>query len=91
VEGRRTCGGLRLCAAPYQREAARAITTKLTGGMMSYDWRFDDRDFDRHGDRPTRTDAGGAVRRRQPGRWMVHCHNGYHADAGMMTMIGYRA
>jgi FtsP/CotA-like multicopper oxidase with cupredoxin domain len=25
-----------------------------------------------------------------PGRWMVHCHNAYHADSGMMTMIGYR-
>ena len=21
-----------------------------------------------------------------PGIWMLHCHNGYHMDAGMMTM-----
>jgi FtsP/CotA-like multicopper oxidase with cupredoxin domain len=20
-----------------------------------------------------------------PGRWMLHCHNAYHAEAGMMT------
>jgi FtsP/CotA-like multicopper oxidase with cupredoxin domain len=26
-----------------------------------------------------------------PGRRMVHCHNVYHAEAGMMTMLGYRA
>jgi len=25
-----------------------------------------------------------------PGQWMIHCHNVYHAEAGMMTMIGYR-
>jgi FtsP/CotA-like multicopper oxidase with cupredoxin domain len=25
-----------------------------------------------------------------PGQWMVHCHNVYHAEAGMMTMLGYR-
>lgn len=24
-----------------------------------------------------------------PGRWMLHCHNAYHAEAGMMTLIGY--
>jgi FtsP/CotA-like multicopper oxidase with cupredoxin domain len=24
-----------------------------------------------------------------PGRWMVHCHNGYHAEAGMMTRLDY--
>jgi FtsP/CotA-like multicopper oxidase with cupredoxin domain len=23
-----------------------------------------------------------------PGRWMVHCHNAYHAEAGMMTLLG---
>lgn len=26
-----------------------------------------------------------------PGRWMIHCHNAYHAEAGMMTLLGYRA
>jgi FtsP/CotA-like multicopper oxidase with cupredoxin domain len=25
-----------------------------------------------------------------PGRWMTHCHNAYHAEAGMMTVLGYR-
>jgi FtsP/CotA-like multicopper oxidase with cupredoxin domain len=25
-----------------------------------------------------------------PGRWMVHCHNVYHAEGGMMTLLGYR-
>jgi FtsP/CotA-like multicopper oxidase with cupredoxin domain len=28
---------------------------------------------------------------RNPGQWMVHCHNTYHAEAGMMTTLGYRA
>ncbi|WP_030058485.1 MULTISPECIES: multicopper oxidase family protein [Streptomyces] len=26
-----------------------------------------------------------------PGLWMVHCHNIYHAETGMMTVLGYRA
>jgi FtsP/CotA-like multicopper oxidase with cupredoxin domain len=26
-----------------------------------------------------------------PGQWMIHCHNVYHAEAGMMTLLGYRA
>ncbi|HEX2896268.1 MAG TPA: multicopper oxidase family protein [Marmoricola sp.] len=26
-----------------------------------------------------------------PGRWMVHCHNAYHAEAGMMTRLDYVA
>jgi multicopper oxidase len=25
-----------------------------------------------------------------PGMWMLHCHNVYHAEAGMMTQIGYQ-
>jgi FtsP/CotA-like multicopper oxidase with cupredoxin domain len=25
-----------------------------------------------------------------PGIWMTHCHNVYHAEAGMMTLIGYQ-
>ncbi|HEX6869776.1 MAG TPA: multicopper oxidase family protein [Micromonosporaceae bacterium] len=24
-----------------------------------------------------------------PGRWMLHCHNIYHAESGMMTQLGY--
>ncbi|HEX8869036.1 MAG TPA: multicopper oxidase domain-containing protein, partial [Lentzea sp.] len=24
-----------------------------------------------------------------PGQWMVHCHNAYHAEAGMMAVLGY--
>ena len=26
-----------------------------------------------------------------PGRWATHCHNIYHAEAGMMTTLGYQA
>lgn len=26
-----------------------------------------------------------------PGRWMTHCHNAYHAEAGMMALLSYRA
>jgi FtsP/CotA-like multicopper oxidase with cupredoxin domain len=25
-----------------------------------------------------------------PGRWMLHCHNAYHAAGGMMTELTYR-
>jgi len=25
-----------------------------------------------------------------PGLWMFHCHNQYHAESGMMTILGYR-
>ena len=24
-----------------------------------------------------------------PGDWMLHCHNGYHQESGMMTRLGY--
>ncbi|ALV33557.1 multicopper oxidase family protein [Streptomyces sp. CdTB01] len=26
-----------------------------------------------------------------PGQWMLHCHNAYHGEAGMMTNIAYQA
>ena len=26
-----------------------------------------------------------------PGLWMVHCHNVYHSETGMMTVLGYQA
>lgn len=26
-----------------------------------------------------------------PGLWMLHCHNVYHSESGMMTVLGYRA
>lgn len=26
-----------------------------------------------------------------PGKWMIHCHNAYHAEAGMMTRLEYLA
>ncbi len=26
-----------------------------------------------------------------PGLWLAHCHNVYHAESGMMTVIGYRS
>ncbi|MCZ4606602.1 multicopper oxidase family protein [Streptomyces sp. Lzd4kr] len=25
-----------------------------------------------------------------PGQWMLHCHNAYHGEAGMMTLVGYQ-
>jgi FtsP/CotA-like multicopper oxidase with cupredoxin domain len=25
-----------------------------------------------------------------PGRWMLHCHNAYHAEVGMMALVAYR-
>lgn len=24
-----------------------------------------------------------------PGQWAFHCHNAYHAEAGMMTVLSY--
>ena len=26
-----------------------------------------------------------------PGQWLAHCHNAYHAELGMMTTLSYRA
>ena len=26
-----------------------------------------------------------------PGIWMIHCHNAYHQEAGMMTTLNYNA
>jgi FtsP/CotA-like multicopper oxidase with cupredoxin domain len=26
-----------------------------------------------------------------PGQWMLHCHNGYHQESGMMTRLDYRS
>ncbi|MGV1037322.1 MAG: multicopper oxidase family protein [Candidatus Nanopelagicales bacterium] len=31
------------------------------------------------------------LRADNPGKWMVHCHNLYHAEAGMMTRLEYTA
>ena len=28
---------------------------------------------------------------KNPGKWMIHCHNAYHAEAGMMTRLEYIA
>ncbi len=25
-----------------------------------------------------------------PGLWMLHCHNIYHSESGMMTTLAYR-
>lgn len=25
-----------------------------------------------------------------PGQWLVHCHNVYHGEAGMMTVLSYQ-
>ena len=35
---------------------------------------------------PRRQPAGG-----NPGQWATHCHNIYHAEAGMMTTLSYRS
>ena len=26
-----------------------------------------------------------------PGQWMTHCHNAYHAELGMMAILSYTA
>jgi FtsP/CotA-like multicopper oxidase with cupredoxin domain len=26
-----------------------------------------------------------------PGQWMMHCHNAYHGEAGMMALVAYQA
>ncbi|MEW2049300.1 multicopper oxidase family protein [Streptomyces sp. NPDC005476] len=26
-----------------------------------------------------------------PGQWMLHCHNAYHGEAGMMALVAYRS
>ncbi|PWI12691.1 copper oxidase [Streptomyces sp. Act143] len=26
-----------------------------------------------------------------PGQWMLHCHNAYHAEVGMMALVAYRS
>lgn len=118
------------------RAPQRTLRTRLTGGMMRYDWGFDGRGFDHErvdlvvgaGERVRLEVAnttmmwhpvhlhghtfavGGIAGPRKdtvgvlpgqtvallfdadnPGRWMLHCHNAYHAEAGMMTLLGYRA
>jgi hypothetical protein len=54
----------------------------------------------RRGDRaPGRTPSRRSPARRSaatcrpttPGQWIMHCHNAYHAEAGMMTLLAYRA
>jgi multicopper oxidase len=118
------------------RQPDRTLKIAMTGGMMSYDWRFDGKAYDperidhavRAGERvllelanrtmmwhpihlhghvfalggpngalkDTATVSAGSTLRivfdaDNPGRWMLHCHNAYHAEAGMMTLIGYEA
>ena len=38
-----------------------------------------------------RQNVGVALLADNPGIWMLHCHNGYHMDAGMMTTLDYTA
>ncbi|WP_157555688.1 multicopper oxidase domain-containing protein, partial [Microbacterium hominis] len=26
-----------------------------------------------------------------PGQWVAHCHNIYHAETGMTTVLGYQS
>jgi hypothetical protein len=36
--------------------------------------------------------AGGDFGAENPGQWMTHCHNLYHApESGMMAILGYQA
>ncbi len=115
------------------RNPDRTIELKLTGGMMNYDWAFNNSRYDPKRLTPVR--AGERVRvafvntttmwhpvhlhghtfavgdsglrmdtaivlpgqtlaasfdADNPGRWMVHCHNVYHAEGGMMTLLGYQ-
>ena len=30
------------------------------------------------------------VHANNPGQWMLHCHNAYHLEAGMATVMSYR-
>jgi FtsP/CotA-like multicopper oxidase with cupredoxin domain len=32
-----------------------------------------------------------AVECNNPGQWALHCHNSYHAETGMMTVLSYRS
>ena len=44
-----------------------------------------------HRDRPPRPADRLRLRRRQPGQWMTHCHNLYHApQGGMMATLSYQ-
>ncbi|MEV6524495.1 multicopper oxidase family protein [Longispora sp. NPDC051575] len=114
------------------RPPDRTIRMALTGGMMGYDWAFNNRRHDLKRFEPIRAGErvhiefvnttmmwhpvhlhghtfalteGGARKDTaivlpgqtlpvdfdadNPGRWMIHCHNAYHAQAGMMTQLGY--
>ena len=118
------------------RDIARQLTVRLTGGMASYDWGLDKRQFNmdkplenarviRAGERVgidfvntttmwhpmhlhghTYQHVGGGPRKDtsivvpgqtlsvifdadNPGQWMLHCHNVYHSESGMMTTVAY--
>ncbi|MFJ8942851.1 multicopper oxidase domain-containing protein [Streptomyces sp. NPDC102395] len=36
-----------------------------------------------------RTTVSVALDTDNPGRWMLHCHNAYHAEAGMTALLAY--
>ncbi len=115
------------------RGADRTVELKLTGGMMNYDWAFNNHRYDPKrltpvragervrlvftntttmwhpvhlhghtfalGDSGVRKDTANVLPGQtltadfdadNPGRWMVHCHNVYHAEGGMMTLLGYQ-
>jgi FtsP/CotA-like multicopper oxidase with cupredoxin domain len=115
------------------RPVDRTIELKLTGGMMNYDWAFNNKPYNPKrltpvragervqlvfdntttmwhpvhlhghtfalGDTGVRKDTAIVLPGQtlaavfdadNPGRWMVHCHNVYHAERGMMTLLGYR-
>lgn len=44
----------------------------------------------RHRQRVTHAHRGGRLRPDNPGQWVVHCHDLYHQQAGMMSVLSYR-
>jgi FtsP/CotA-like multicopper oxidase with cupredoxin domain len=94
-----------LRAAPQARLAARApdvtFRLRLTGGMGRYDWGINGQAFDMARPGPRKDTVivrpGEQVAcdfdAANPGQWMTHCHNLYHApgNGGMMALLGYQS
>ena len=40
---------------------------------------------------PLITSAGDDFDADNPGQWVAHCHNIYHAETGMTTVLGYQS
>ncbi len=50
-----------------------------------------DRPAQGHRDRAPAAAADRRIDADNPGLWMLHCHNVYHSECGMMTVLGYRS